>query len=277
MTAIRIGVVSYVGSRFSESQGERGLGRLLEVALEDLGIAAEVRISTEDSGDRYGVQVTPRAVQESLTEQLRIQRRWSRFLHQRQGFHWWGGYGLRLARRAVQRVDPPPVSMISRLLNIEAAHRDLLTWGNENGSDWILVLEDDAMSDDTSDLAEGLRGISSTDGSPSYVNLSEAFTSSDLGVEHLLSVTEGARWEGSSARAVVQAELPITNTVCAILYRADFAKRLLNVYEELPLEPVLPIDWKLNAALMLMHEQREISTNECWQVEPAPILQMSMR
>ncbi len=277
MTSISIGVVSYVGSRFSSSQGDRGLGRLLGAALKDLGIAAEVRISTEDSGDRYEVQATPGAVQESLTEQLRIQRQWSKFLHQQQGLHWWGNYGLRFARRTIQRVNPPPVSMIARLLNIEAAHRDLLAWGSENGSEWVLILEDDAVSDDVGDLAEGLRGIVRSGETPCYVNLSESFSSADLGVEHLLSVTEGARWEGSSARAIVQAELPITNTVCAILYRADFAQRLLNVYKKLPLEPVLPIDWKLNAALMLMHERGEISTNECWQVEPAPILQMSMR
>lgn len=277
MKTIRIGVVSYVGSRFSESQGDRGLGRLLEVAFDDLGIASEVRISTEDSGDRYGVQVTPRTAQESLTEQLRIQRRWSRFLHQHQGLRWWGDYGLRLARRAVQRVDSPPVSMISRLLNIEVAHRDLLAWGSENGSDWVLILEDDAASGDVGDLVAGLSGIINSAESPCYVNLSESFSAADLGVEHLLSVADSARWEGSSARAIVQSELPITNTVCAILYRADFARRLLNAYEELPLEPVLPIDWKLNAALILMHERGEISTNECWQVEPAPILQMSMR
>ena len=277
MTTICIGVVSYVGSRFSKSQGARGLGRLLEVAFDGLGIVSEVRISTKDSGDRYGVQVTPRTVQESLTEQLRIQLRWSRFLHQQQGLRWWGDYGLRLARRAVQRVDPPPVSIISRLLNIEAAHRDLLEWGGENGSDWVLILEDDAASDDLVDLVAGLSGILNSGESPCYVNLSESFSPVDLGVEHLLSTTDGARWEGSSARAIVQSELPITNTVCAILYRADFARRLLNAYEELPLEPVLPIDWKLNAALMLMHKRGEISSNECWQVEPAPILQMSMR
>jgi len=167
--------------------------------------------------------------------------------------------------------------MISRLLNIEAAHRDLLSWGSEDGSDWILILEDDAVSDDVSDLAAGLRGITEASDSPCYMNFSESFSSSELGVEHLLSVTDSARWEGSRARAIWQSTLPITNTVCAILYRADFARQLLNAYEELPLEPVLPIDWKLNAALMLMHERGEISADKCWQVEPAPILQMSMR
>jgi hypothetical protein len=277
MTTIRIGVVSYVGSRFSESQGDRGLGRLLEVAFDGLGIAAEVRISTEDYGDRYGVQVTPRAVQESLTEQLRIQLRWSKFLNQQRRLHWWCGYGLRLARRAVQRVDPPPVSMISRLLNIEAAHRDLLAWGSEKESDWVLILEDDAASYEVGDLAEGLGGIVHASPSPCYVNLSESFSSADLGVGHLLSVSSSARWDGSRQRAILESTLPITNTVCAILYRADFARRLVNAYEELPLDPVLPIDWKLNAALMLMHDRKEVSTNECWQVEPAPILQMSMR
>ncbi len=85
MTSISIGVVSYVGSRFSSSQGDRGLGRLLEAALEDLGIAAEVRISTDNSGDRYDVEATPEAVQASLTEQLSIQRQWSQFLNQQLG------------------------------------------------------------------------------------------------------------------------------------------------------------------------------------------------
>jgi len=274
---MRIGVVSYLGSHFSESQGDSGLGRTLERALAARGIEVEARISTQDVGHRYGVQVTPQAVQASLTEQLSMQRRWSKFLRQRRDLHWWGSYGLRLARRAIQRVDPPPVSMVTRLVNIEAAHRDLLTWGAESGSDWVLILEDDAMSDDVRDLAEGLCGIVRSGQSPCYVNLSESFSSAALGVEHLLSVTDDTRWEGSRARAILQSELPISNTVCAILYRGDFAQRLVVAHEELPLEPVLPIDWKLNAALMLMHSRGQISTGDCWLVEPAPILQMSMR
>lgn len=277
MTDVRIGVVSYKETKFQQSQSESGLGTQLERALTRLNVSAQVRVSTEDRGDIYGIEVTPRTVQASLDEQWKIQRRWTNFL-QRRGYFGQLTYNVpRLFYRATQRLKAPVPSTITRLLNIEASHRDLLAWGFDGDARWVLILEDDAMSTDVEDLAKGLQGIVHGRRTPAYANLSDSFTSSQLGVDHLLTRVEDVNWEGRYPRAILQSTLPVSNTVCAVLYRADFARRLSEAYEDLPVEPVLPIDWKFNAALMLMHERSEIEPNECWQVEPAPIVQMSMR
>jgi len=277
MSQVRIGVVSYEGSRFLENQGEFGLAMQLRHALERLNVSAEVRIVTEDWGHRYGVHVTPGTVQDSLHEQLKLQWKWSRFLDQPRSLQRVTRNGLRLIRRTTQCLRPPAKTMITRLLNIEASHRDLLAWGSSGEAQWLIILEDDAMSTDVEDLARGLLSIIRSDAPPNFVNLSESFTSNELGVNHLLSEVTSSRWEGPRARVLLESRLPVTNTVCAVLYRAAFARRLLMAYERLPIEPVLPIDWKLNAVLMLMHKQGAVAPNSCWTIKPAPILQMSMR
>ena len=78
------------------------------------------------------------------------------------------------------------------------------------------------------------------------------------------------------ARGVLSGRLPVTNTVCAILYRTSFLRELLAVWAELPVEPVIPIDWKLNKALMMLHGRGLLPAGSAWNVEPAPIVQMSM-
>ena len=168
--------------------------------------------------------------------------------------------------------------MITRLLDIEVSHLDLLRWGVGQGADWVLVLEDDAMANDLVDCAEGLAALVALGGSmPKYVNVSESFSLAELGIDHLVRPVEGVGWAGSSDRMVLSADRPVTNTVCAILYRASFANELLATMEALPSEPVVPIDWKLNLALMELFSSGSLPAGSCWLVEPAPIVQMSMR
>jgi hypothetical protein len=75
----------------------------------------------------------------------------------------------------------------------------------------------------------------------------------------------------------MKTELPVTNTVCAIAYRAPFAELLLEEYSKMPQRPVVPIDWKLNQALMTVHGRGELPSGSCLWVLPGPIDQLSMR
>ena len=76
---------------------------------------------------------------------------------------------------------------------------------------------------------------------------------------------------------ILSASKPVTNTVCAVLYRTSFLEELLTVLDSLPLSPVIPIDWKLNAALLQMHDSGALGAGDCWFLEPAPIVQRSMQ
>jgi len=157
------------------------------------------------------------------------------------------------------------------------AHTELLKAGLASGSSWILILEDDGECTDIDDLADGFSAMieGATDG-VRFINLSESFEVCELGIEHLLK-TSDQPWAGSHPRRLMKLELPVTNTVCAIAYRAPFAESLLAAYSKMPQRPVVPIDWKLNQALMTLHGRGELPPGSCLWVLPGPIDQLSMR
>jgi len=275
-----IGVVSHEGSRFAVSQGPGGLAAVLAEQLHSLGQSVLVEVSTVDAYDREQLPITPAMVGACLTAQVHLDRRWARYLGRARGPRWWATHGLRWARRAEQLVRPPGPKMVERLLNIELAHFALLRSGLATGAEWALILEDDASSTDVSDCAAGLAWLMSSrtdDKQPAYVNVSQSFSLDELGLSHLLTPSPDASWAGETKRRILTSARPATNTVCAILYRGSFVRELLAVTDALPIEPVVPIDWKLNLALMQMFATGGLGAGDCWFVDPAPIDQLSMR
>ncbi|MHB1065974.1 MAG: hypothetical protein ACYC2Z_00885 [Candidatus Nanopelagicales bacterium] len=276
MLSLFIGVVSHPSTRFAVSQGPEGLAARLAGALEASGIDTTVVVNTADRHDDVARPVTDDVVQACLTEQVRLDRRWARYLGRARGTRWWIQRGLRWIRRAEQWVRRPDPATVRRLLNIELSHLELLRAGLEAGAAWVLILEDDAASSDPAEAAAGLAGLMrSGSDQPAYVNLSLSFSNAELGIEHLLTPLP-ATWAGSPERCLLAAERPVTNTVCAILYRGSFVADLVEAMDALPMEPVVPIDWKLNLALMEMFASGRLRAGDCWMVEPPPIAQMSM-
>lgn len=271
--ALFVGVVSHEGSRFAVSQGPAGLASQLAQALPGTVVA----VNTADLLDETTLPVTSPMAQATLTAELRLDREWANYLGRTRGPRWWVMHGLRWARRGWLRVRPPGPHMVRRLLNIEFSHLDLMRRGLASGAPWVLIVEDDGFTSDISDLSTGLAGLMAANPSPAYVNVSESFTTEELGIDHLLRPVARQAWAGAVPRSIVQADRPVTNTVCAILYSAPFLADLVRVMDALPVEPVVPIDWKLNLALIRMFESGQIGAGECWLVEPAPIRQMSMQ
>ena len=267
-----IGVVSHAASTYSMSQGPDGLGQQLASALPGTNLGVNVI----DLLPANSPLVSSRGVQASLAAERRLEAAWAQYLERPTDLRWWRSRAYRWALRGQQRMRPPAPAMLRRLLNIEMSHLDLMRRGLDSGAPWVLILEDDATSSDIKDLSEGLEALMGWSGGPAFVNLSHSFTPQELGIRHLLTTVEGHRWEGSASRTIFEARKPVTNTVCAILYRAAFLKRLVAAMEALPMEPVVPIDWKLNQALMSMHASGQVQAGKCWLVEPAPIRQMSM-
>jgi hypothetical protein len=279
MTTCFIGVVSYAGSRFADSQGPRGLGHRLAAALGSRGIPTTVRVNTADLFEDSSIDIDEALVQASLDAEHALMDEWDRYLRDgRRGLRSAASRSLRRARRLHRRAFPPGPGMVRRLLNIEASHLDLLRRGLALGADWIIILEDDAETADLEDCAAGLAGLLTPhDDRPAYVNISRSFSPEELGISHLLEGEPTGVWSGSVPRSVLGASKPISNTVCAIAYRADFVRQLLEHWDRLPLTPVVPIDWKLNDVLMTMHAEGTLGASACWIVEPAPIDQRSMQ
>jgi hypothetical protein len=251
-----------------------------------------VHVNTRDDYDPASLPIDGRLVQESLSAQLRLWERWSEFLSEGQPESVLARSRARVVmalRRARQcdlhvrplhgseRSETSGVRLIRRLLNIELSHVALLRSGLESEAAWILILEDDADSPDSDDCADGLWGLVRPDVKPPcYINLSLSFSPRELGIDHLMR-SAGGPWSGAVPRDVLSSRRPVTNTVCAIAYRCDFAGSLVAAFERMPLTPVVPIDWKLNLVLMEMFHRGEISDDDCWSVEPGPIVQMSMQ
>jgi len=268
-----IGVVSHAGSRFSVSQGPDGLAaRLAQIMPGAVAWVNTVNLLPHDSP-----LVSAQTVQGTLEAELHLDRDWARFLGRPLGMRWWAIHAARWGHRVWRRLRPPTTSMVERLLNIELSHLDLMRRGLASGTPWVLIVEDDGFTSDIQDLLDGLSDVMRLDAPPGFVNLSESFSTRELGIEHLLSPVSGVTWAGSQQRSVVQASKPVTNTMCAILYSTSFLADLVLTMDELPMEPVVPIDWKLNMALMALYRAGRVPPGTCWLVEPAPILQMSMQ
>jgi hypothetical protein len=271
-----IGVVSYSRTQFAISQGPQGLGQQLASELSNhSGINTQIHIISEDL-DKSGVVADRRTVQRSLTSELHAEARYSKYISRPQYIKNSVRLGARWAMRLKHSFNSPHPKLVSRLLNIEASHYDLMKRGLESRSDYVLILEDDAFSTQLADLANGISGLMNASSTPAFVNLSESFSVNELGVGHLLTVKADTSWKGGERRVVYLANRPITNTVCAILYSREFLVSVVQEMEALPMEPVLSIYWKLNVALMNLYETRKLNGLECWWVEPAPIKQMSM-
>ncbi len=294
MTSLFIGVVSHENSRFAVSQGPVGLAALLVDPLSGRGISTETVINTSDDHDPTALPIDGAAVKRSLDATLRLEATWQSYL--RAGSERSPArttrdaalFGLRWANQTARYVRPwhsadndqaPGSKLVRRLVNIELSHLSLLREGLARDPDWLLILEDDAATIDIDDCAAGLAGLMGYrgDNPPQYVNVSQSFTPAQLGIAHLLWPIEDATWGGSAPRTLLSSSRPVTNTVCAILYRASFAGTLVQVMDALPMDPVVPIDWKLNAALMQLYRDGVLTAGDCWLVDPGPIDQLSMR
>ncbi len=297
MTSLFIGLVSHEKSRFAVNQGPEGLTETLAGRLGYLGVTTAWRVNTEDAYDPAALPIDGSVAWASVREELRLEDEWKCFLEadltasRAQTAKAWL-VGQARAGRAFWKYWRPwqqaglsssqAQRLVRRLINIEISHLTLMREGLDSGADWVLIIEDDASTLDLDDCAQGLLGLmnlepSGNGSAPAYVNVSQSFTNAELGIEHLLTPVEGTSWAGSSPRALLAASRPVTNTVCAILYRSTFLRDLVAEMESLPMTPVVPIDWKLNIALMNMFESGSLRNGDCWNVTPGPMDQLSMR
>ena len=287
MTSCFIGLVSHPATAYPQSQGPDGLTACLNQGLAERGIHAQFNIRLENAFDPSSVDIDADLVRRSIRTQYEVERDWIRY---RKGPARAADTDLVLQLRMLRmrlsylgasrsHVTEAGVRMMTRLMNIELSHMALLQQGIESSAEWILILEDDASTRDLSDVVDGLTNLMqerSKHENPLFVNISQSFTPEQLGITHLLDLAPRARWKGTSQRVVWSMTKPVTNTVCAVLYRTSFAEKLLTTLHSIPMTPVVPIDWKLNRALMDMYAQGSIGADACWLVEPAPITQLSL-
>lgn len=266
-----IGVVTYSATSFPEAQSFKGAGARLVQACKEQGLEATLSIEDRNLWTELGGKLTM-PVRSSYREELAEEWRWRGFLGTRST--WWAArHATRWVRTIRGQQADQEQAIQQRLLNIEWAHRSLWEQALDSGSEISLILEDDATVENATDVAEGLVNLAT---SPwSYVNLSLSFGPDQLGIARLLQPS-GLSWGGTVSREVLRSSRPVTNTVCAIGYRREFLTRFVNHWISMPVEPVLPIDWKMNRALRELVNSGILRPGSSLWVEPGPLVQGSL-
>jgi len=280
-----LGLVTHEGTRFKSADKPTGLIHQVSSALTERGYRTEMLISRENDFEKSGVVLTQREVVDSIKAELRIERQWRRFVNSDdtgalQDIKFTARHIYRRAKFAPLGRRRPLATergaqMLRRLVNIELAHVKLLKAAYQSGASWAMIVEDDAQLDDVESFTSHLKTFIESQASsttPLYLNLSDSFSYESLGLSSRLRPT--GSWSPNAA--LLSADRPLTNTACAILYRYEFIDILLPALLQIPTSPVLPIDWKLNAALLDLYCRGDVKSDDCWFVSPGPIVQGSM-
>jgi hypothetical protein len=263
-----VGLVTHEGTKFGTSRSHEGLSATTQRRISGAVFREEARDLWE------GPELAKAQVLAGHVAERRLERQWLKYLaatdYQRLGLS---------ARHLVRRVRdflPSEPSSLTRLLNIELAHRSLWTSALDSRAPWALILEDDGWVEDVDDFTEGLEGLINQPRPPAFVNLSASYSPKQLRIDRLLR-SAASSWEGRRPRSILESTRPVTNTVCAILYSVEYLKQLVAAWDAEPLFPVVPIDWKMNRILMNFHESSQFPSHGCWFVESGPVIQGSMR
>jgi hypothetical protein len=271
-----VGVVSHPQTSFVLNQGPEGLAALLSETLDRNGCVTKYVVNVDNAFDKSGIKPGRSVYTNGIAEEVRLETVWNRFLGVNAGLPGLFKHFARWLRVQSFRWREPNISEIRRLINIELSHTQLMKQGLESGAEWVLILEDDASAENIDDLATGLDALMRSDQSTLFINLSNSFSIAELGISHLLTLSTALAWAGTTPRAIMQSNKPATNTVCAVLYRRDFLEHLVTELDSMPIEPVVPIDWRLNQALMNMWQKGLVGPGDCCFIDPAPIVQLSM-
>lgn len=254
-----------------------GLAARLAEEWEKMGVESTLQVNTGNYFDEEQPFVLSASMaRESVKEEIRLESLWFKFLERSNSVNFklriWGRW-LHFFSRWQSHSQ---TKELRRLLNIEFSHLDLYRNAIESGSDWAVILEDDAFAEDPLNLAVNLLSLINHSEDVKMINLSTSYSPAEIGVEHLLTQVQEITWKGDPEVLVFSSARPATNTVCAIAFRTEFLSSIVSDIANQPVASLVPIDWKLNGSLMRLWDGGVIKRGECWFVEPGPILQLSM-
>jgi hypothetical protein len=120
----------------------------------------------------------------------------------------------------------------------------------ESDKSFVLILEDDFFINDVEAIMIMLKFATSIEVSKSklqLINLSKSFSYQELGFQNFVeSSIKDVNYPNYTIDIL---KYPVTNTVCATLYKSDFLKKLVCELESLKMVSLIPIDHKVNIAL----------------------------
>ena len=268
MTGLFIGLVTHPHSQFPESPGSHGLMRQVADALSARGMDISTYCEDRDLADSME-ELTSQELTHSRRHLLQVQRDWASYTSH-------DSRSLRLEQwvaRMRGAVEPKSSRAARRLLNIELAHLEIMMASLATGADFTFIVEDDAHCPDIQALAGDLHKLMTRSEPPYMSHVSTSFSPEQLGIDGLVNGEE-CRWSnGGHEWRLLR---PVTNTVCATMYRQDFLLDLHQHWRAEKLVPVIPVDWRLNALLMDMYSTGSLPQGSATLVFPSPIIQRSL-
>jgi hypothetical protein len=129
---------------------------------------------------------------------------------------------------------------------------------------YVLILEDDFLIQDIGAIIKMLKFATSAEISKSniqLVNLSKSFSYLELGFQNFVgSSIKNSTYQNYSIDVL---KYPVTNTVCATLYKTDFLIKLTCELESQKQISIIPIDHKINIALNKLIK-KGLADKECY-------------
>ena len=271
-----VGLVTHPRSRFNAGGAATDQARLLTAAITATGRPADLLVSDRDDFRAEDFPLSRADLARSAAYEADLEYRWRRYLADgggRPARSPLADQAVRLAMTA-KRVAGADRSAAVRLLNIDLSHLRVMDAAVDAGATWTLVLEDDAQVPDVPACAAALASVlDAVEGTPvQFVNLSESLPLDRLGVEGLLAGSAPAGWPAG----LVSAVRPVTNTVCANLYRTTFLRSVAEGIRQRGLVPVAPIDWRVNEQIMRMWNAGVLCADSCAWTRPGLFLQGSI-
>lgn len=281
-SSLFVGLVTHPTSRFNVDGAAAQKARDLVGELTRAGVPAELLVSDDNDYDAAVYPLDRAELLRSARYWSDLEYRWRRYLAE--------GGGRPARSSAVDRAwalamsgkrqaealrDRSARTSAIRLINIDLSHLRVLETARASGRPWTLVLEDDAGYGDPAGTAAALADvIERVDGTGvQFVNLSESIDLDRLGVDGI--VLPPADGEPSTP-AVWSCRRPVTNTVCANLYRTGFAGVVAEGIRGAGLLPVAPIDWRVNERILDGHRRGLLGPDSFAWVRPGIFVQGSM-
>ena len=164
-----------------------------------------------------------------------------------------------------------------RQSNISAGHINLMNLSLKSDNRYVLILEDDFLIQDIEAIIKMLKFATSAEVSKSnvqLVNLSKSFSYLELGFQNFV----GSSIKNSSYIncTIDVLKYPVTNTVCATLYKTDFLIKLTSELESQKQISIIPIDHKVNIALTKLIKKGLIDKESYGSSNPSLFIQGSL-
>lgn len=164
-----------------------------------------------------------------------------------------------------------------RQANISNNHIDILSNLNTIENRWIINLEDDIKINKDLDIRKNIFQLikkMNEYADIKIINLSNSFSDYELGIEGIK--IKKIDIDNENTKFINIYAYPVSNTVCATLYRTDVLSKLIKELKNMEKYVFIPIDHKLNISLHKMLKKGEIKETAYASLDPGMFIQGSI-